>query len=155
MVTSDAISTGTCLTTGYLLSRDKFPQTVPYVGGKWVKCTVPLTSTLILGSTLSCILSRLRGNKDDSLNYFYGFLPSGLIWTAVLRSSGRGAGMGLLFAVAAFFAKQHDINDANFATRAPAGRDILSGVYGGYNWGDLRWTAPMFEVRDPGRRPPV
>ena len=147
---------GTSWTAFFLITRERFPQTVPYVGGTWVKCTIPLTATLVLGSTLTCMLSRARGKKDDCWNQLLGFLPTSVIWTSVMRNSGKGFAVGSAFALLAVFLKQCDLQGApQFNSLQPMGRRQESGTFGGRNWGDMRFLTPGLEHTDPGRRPPV
>ena len=142
------------MTAFHLVNQPDFPHTGNYVGSQWIRFTVPFTSTLVLGSAMSCIISRLRGNKDDSFNYFFGFLTTAPIWTAVNRNSGTGTAVAVAFALMAVALKIHDQRDANVAQFPPDGRSYTSGSFGGVNAGDLRWLTPSLIYRDPGRRPP-
>lgn len=145
---------GSGLTTFNLLNTPIWPHTATYVGSRWIKFTVPLTATLFVGSVMSCIIARLRGNKDDSWNYMLGAMTTAPIWTAFLRNSGTGTAAAVGFGLAAVFLKIHDQHDAIFTqVTAVDGRAVNTGSFGGQDWGDLRWLTPKLIQRDPGRRP--
>lgn len=147
---------GTTYTAYYLALRPMFPQTAEYVGYHWSRKTVPLTSSMVLGSMCTSMIARARGNKDDLYNIFYGFLPTGIIWSALFKNTGYGATAGLALAVAAVVAKWHHTDNQFFEQSLPLGRFEDSGTFGGMNGGDRRWMYPeAWLVPDPGRYPPL
>jgi hypothetical protein len=149
-------ATGTSITAYYLMARPMFPQTAEFVGGKWIRYTVPFTSSLVLGSMCTSTIARLRGNKDDWYNHFFGFMPTSIIWTALLKSSGKGAAAAFFMSVFAVLGKMHDDYNILFEQDLPNGRHMYSGSFGGINAGDNRWIWPSkFIVPDPGRYPPL
>ena len=142
------------MTQYHLITKNKFPVTFQFIGGKWVRFTAPLTLSLILGSVTTCMVARLRGNKDDAYNYFFGWPIVSLIWTAKYKSSGLGFGMGCAFTVMACILKNVEIQEGVLDwTSIPRGRYEENGAYGGLNWGDTRWILPQASYNDPGRRP--
>lgn len=116
----------------------------------------PPVSIAFLGASCTCALANLRGKKDDSYNYLFGWgIPAGMIWTRVAGCSGRGAAFGAFIGLAAVYCKKADLHDfviTNISPTEMPGREIgHSGMYGGDNWGDYR--IPGVEWKDPGRKP--
>jgi len=127
------------------------PRTLVFVANRLNRFVSPWMSTVILGSSLSCALSNMRGKKDDAWNYFWGGAASGFIWTHHFKCSGRGAAMGLLLGFTAAMAKQAHQNDWVIVTDHVEGNTAFTGAHGHENWGDLRIPGLIWD--DPGRRP--
>jgi len=134
----------------------KIPKTFEYAGRTFARYGGPVMSVAFLGSSITCALAKLRGNKDDPWNHFFGWgIITGLICSRkvphVLPHSGHAAGYGLYAAIAAFILKKGDLEDFNFVSNRPANqRRVTSGTYGGDDWGDWRFG---YGHTDPGRRP--
>jgi hypothetical protein len=134
-----------------ILFETRVPKTFEFVTGRYIRYIVPWTTSLMLGASVACSLSNLRGKKDDSWNYFWGGAATGLIWTKFFRCSGKGAASGFVAAVAGSLFKQAHEHDFVILPYHIPGATAYYGAGAGDEWADLR--IPGLIWTDPGRRP--
>ncbi|KAI1280781.1 hypothetical protein HDE_13425 [Halotydeus destructor] len=127
------------------------PRTMEMNMIRFYRVMFPFTASCALAASSTCLLANLRGKKDGCSNYFFGGATTGILWSAYLKSSGRGAVCGFLFA--SFFAmmKKAHIEDWVIFPSFIPGNTTVAGSYGGENWGNM--TITKLSHDDPGRRP--
>jgi len=126
-------------------------QSKKALGGQFLKTNLPLLSAFVLGSSVSCAVANLRGQRDDNYNYIIGGFSTSAVWTAYYKSSLKGVGAGTIFALLGAGLKEVMKSDFVLWPELISTDVKVAGSSGFRDWGDVR--IPGANWVDPGRRP--